>query len=215
MVSLLSSRFKREWIPSVVLPDIICVAQVYWFIVPRSLPCTYCLTTSTARSWLTLHGSHLLISLNYFGELLPIYSLTTTDGIGHSGHNSLHTLYILVECIAIRCRRSLWILRAPDIIWTYYLVLVYCGFVDQRLLFPHVQVVNNTPAGVSGPHLSRCRSDITAILQSVMTLLYNFDQFVTPLWLWHAWRNFLFVTLSGSLWHGSGAALCLAILAVF
>jgi hypothetical protein len=32
-------------------------------------------------------------------------------------------------------------------------------------------------------------------------VLYNFDQFITPLWLWHAWRNFHFVTLTGGLWH--------------
>ena len=33
-------------------------------------------------------------------------------------------------------------------------------------------------------------------------ILYNFDQFVTPLWLWHTWWKFMFVTLPGSLWHG-------------
>jgi hypothetical protein len=36
-----------------------------------------------------------------------------------------------------------------------------------------------------------------------LLLLYNFDQFVIPMWLWHAWRKFHFVTLArGGLWQG-------------
>ena len=33
-------------------------------------------------------------------------------------------------------------------------------------------------------------------------MLYNFNQYVTHLWLQHAWWNFLFVSLAGDLWQG-------------
>ena len=44
-------------------------------------------------------------------------------------------------------------------------------------------------------------TDISTSLRSgEYPILYNFKWFVTPMWLWHAWRNFCFVTLPESLW---------------
>ena len=39
-------------------------------------------------------------------------------------------------------------------------------------------------------------------------ILYNFNQFITPPWLWHTWQKFLFITLPGSLWHGQNFVRC-------
>ena len=48
-----------------------------------------------------------------------------------------------------------------------------------------------------------CRSEYLATETSCRNiLLYNFNQSVTHLWLWHTWRNFYFVTLPGGLWQG-------------
>ena len=42
----------------------------------------------------------------------------------------------------------------------------------------------------------------------VCQILYNFDRFVTPLWLWHAWWKFYFVALHWRLWQGPDFIRC-------
>jgi len=36
----------------------------------------------------------------------------------------------------------------------------------------------------------------------MLWILYNFNQFLIPMWLWHTWWNCHFITLSGGLWQG-------------
>ena len=36
--------------------------------------------------------------------------------------------------------------------------------------------------------------------ENCLSLLYNFKWFITPMWLWHTWQNFCFITLPESLW---------------
>ena len=59
----------------------------------------------------------------------------------------------------------------------------------------------------SDTYSSECHQDILYdFIQFVghtsRWVLSNFNQFVTPMWLWCTWRNFHFVTLPGGLWQG-------------
>ena len=58
-------------------------------------------------------------------------------------------------------------------------------------------------AGHRGHHLiERKLNAVQPHDQHLLQILYNFDQFVTPMWLWRIWRNFHFITWPGGLWQG-------------
>ena len=48
----------------------------------------------------------------------------------------------------------------------------------------------------------------TQIPIGTSVILYNFDWFVTPVWLWHTWQNFYFIALHWRLWQGPDFIRC-------